>query len=69
MAEREVQSPVSVKGSKVGSGAPLSPGAQSSPSRGSGPTADSIPPQPSHGGASRHSEEPSASMTVVGPED
>ena len=69
MAEREVQSPVSVKGSKVGSGAPLSPGAQSSSSRGSGPTADSIPPQSSHGGTSRHSEEPSGSMEVIAPED
>jgi hypothetical protein len=69
MAEREVQSPVSRKGSKVGSGPPLSPGSRSSPSRGSGPQADSIPPQPSHGGASRHSEEPSGSMEVIGPED
>ena len=69
MAEREVCSPVSIKGSKVGSGQPMSPGARSNPSRGSGPTTDSIPPQSPHGGASRHSEEPSGSMEVIGPED
>jgi hypothetical protein len=68
MAECEVQSPVTRKGSKVGSGQPLSPGARSNPSR--GPVSqDSVPPQSSHGGTPRHSEEPSASMTVVGPED
>ena len=46
MAECEVQSPVTRKGSKVGSGQPLSPGARSNPSR--GPVSqDSVPPQPS----------------------
>jgi hypothetical protein len=67
----DVESPVSRKGSKVGSGQPMSPGARSSPSRGGGPQTDSIPPQPSHGGASRHSEDPlpSATTTVVGPEE
>ena len=69
MVECEVKSSVSRKGSKVGSGPQLSPGARSSPSRGLGPQANSIPPQPSHRGASRHSEEPSASMEVIGPED
>jgi hypothetical protein len=66
MAECEVVSPVTRKGSKVGSGQPLSPGARTNPSR--GPVSqDSVPPQPSR--TSRHSEEPSASMTVVGPEE
>jgi hypothetical protein len=71
MAEREVVSPVTQKGSKVGSGQPLSPGSRSSPSRAGGPQTDSVPPQPSHGGASRHSEDPlpSAATTVVGPEE
>jgi hypothetical protein len=69
MAEQEVCSPVSRKESRIGSNQPTSPGAKSSPSRGSGPQADNIPPQPSHGGASRHSEEPSGSMEVIGPED
>jgi hypothetical protein len=53
MAEREVQSPVSRKGSKVGSNPPLGPGSRSSPSRGSDPQADSVAPQPSHT-TSRH---------------
>lgn len=48
MAEQEVTSPVSRKGSKVGSNQPLSPGAKSNPSR--GPVSeDSVPSQPSHG--------------------
>ena len=68
MAECEVVSPVTRKGSKVGSGQPLSPGARTNPSR--GPVSqDSIPPQPS---TFRHSAEdplPSATTTVVGPED
>ena len=61
MAEREVVSPVTQKGSKVGSNQALSPGARSSLSRGS-VSQDSVPPQPSNG-TPRHSEEPSASMT------
>ena len=71
MAECEVVSPVTRKGSKVGSGQPMSPGARSSPSRSTGPSADSVPPQPSNV-TSRHSEEPplsSATTTVVGPEE
>ena len=67
MAECEVVSPVTRKGSKVGSGQPLSPGARSSPSRGS-VQSDSIPPQPSSS-TSRHPEEPSGSMEVIGPEE
>ena len=59
MAERQVESAVTRKGSKVGSGQPLSPGARSNPSR--GPISqDSIPPQPTHGsggGVKSHSEE------------
>ena len=35
MAEQEVCSPVSRKGSRIGSNQPTSPGAKSSPSRGS----------------------------------
>ena len=68
MAEREIESPVTRKGSKVGSNQPMSPGARSNPSRGGGPQTDSVPPQSSHGGTSRHSEEPAA-VKVVGPED
>jgi len=60
---KEVYSPVSRPGSKVGSSQPKSPGAFSNPSRGRG---DSIPPQPTR--VSRHSgEEPGASVTIVGP--
>jgi hypothetical protein len=50
----EVESPVTRKGSKVGSGQPLGPGSRSGPSRGSDPQADSVPPQASHT-TSRHS--------------
>jgi hypothetical protein len=69
MAEQEVRSPVCRPGSKVGSGQPISPGARSNPSRGSGPQTDFVPPQPSRGGASRHSEPPipTSTKTVVGP--
>ena len=69
MPEREVISPVTRKGSKVGSGQPLSPGARSNPSRAAA-TADSIPTQPSHGRVSLGQEPaPPASLTVTGPED
>ena len=68
MAEQEVVSLLSLgKAAELALVRPLSPGARSSPSRSSGPQVDSIPPQPSHGGASRHSEEPSGSMEVIGP--
>jgi hypothetical protein len=74
MPEKEICSPVSRPGSKVGSGQPMSPGARSSPSRSAGPQIDSIPPQPTHGGGGvrSHAEEPplpAATTTVVGPED
>ena len=49
----EVNSPVSRKGSKVGSNQPMSPGARSDPGRG---RTDSVPAQPTH--TSRHTEEP-----------
>ena len=64
MAECEVQSPVSRKRSKVGSGQPMSPGARSSPSLG---RTDSIPARPSYG-ASRHSAEP-GELKLTGPEE
>jgi hypothetical protein len=60
----EVLSPVSRKGSKVGSNPPLSPGARSDPGRA---TTDRVPAQPSHETTSRHSEEPAASLQVTGP--
>ena len=65
----EVSSPVCRLDSKVGSGQPLSPGSRNSPSRSEGPKFDSVPPQSSHGGASRHSEPPlpSSTTTVIGP--
>ena len=62
--EREVQSPVTRKGSKVGSNQPMSPGARSNPSRG---RTNSIPQQPSHG-ASRHSADP-GELKITGPEE
>lgn len=68
MAECEVKSPVSIKGSKVGSGQPLSPGARSNPGRVGGPRFDSVMPQPSSS-SSRHNELPAASLGIVGPED
>lgn len=71
MPERDVCSPVSRPGSKVGSmsGQPLSPGARSNPSRAAGAQFDSVPPQPTHGGGtvSRHQEPLPATTKVVGP--
>jgi hypothetical protein len=60
----EVESPVTRKGSKVGSGQPLSPGACSNPSRG---RTDSISAPPSNG-ASDHSAEP-GELKITGPEE
>jgi hypothetical protein len=60
----ETESPVTRKGSKVGSGQPLSPGARSNPSRG---RTDSISARPSYG-ASRHSAEP-GEVKIIGPEE
>jgi hypothetical protein len=76
MGETEVCSPISRRGSAVGSGQPLSPGAQSNPSRGDGrrdaaPGASQIkthaepePPRPTRAG-----EPEPAQTTIVGPED
>ena len=69
MAEKEVCSPVSRVGSKVGSGQPMSPGARSNPSRG-----DSVPSQPHNTASPVHSHDegnkgPEGSLTVTGPED
>jgi hypothetical protein len=63
MPEREVCSPVSRPGSKVGSGQPLSPGVRSNPSRG---RSDSLAQQPSHARVSRNAEEP-AELRIHGP--
>jgi hypothetical protein len=63
----EVCSPVSRKGSKVGSNQPLSPGARSNPSILEGPRFDSVPPQPARARVSMGSNEEPASVTVVGP--
>jgi len=66
MGISDVCSPVSRKGSKVGSGQPLSPGARSAP----GNRHDSVPPQPSHHRTSTHQEPPISGSTtkVTGPE-
>jgi hypothetical protein len=69
MPIKDVCSPVSRPGSKVGSGQPMSPGAQSNPSRARA-TADGVPAQPTHGRTASHGEEPQgAQTTVVGPEN
>jgi hypothetical protein len=65
-----VESPVTRKGSKVGSNQPMSPGARSMP--GAGDRRDSVPAQPAPGTVSRGAEpEPPLRETtkVVGPED
>jgi hypothetical protein len=64
---KEVVSPVTRRGSKVGSSQPLSPGARSAP----GERHDSIPPQPIHR-TSTHQEPqpvPASTPVTVGPED
>jgi hypothetical protein len=61
----EVCSPISRRGSAVGSGQPMSPGARSDPGRGDARTAAASElPRPD---ARRKS--PAASAKVVGPED
>lgn len=50
---KEVCSPVSIKGSKVGSGPPMSPSARTNPSRAS---LDSVPEQLRNAPTARHSE-------------
>jgi hypothetical protein len=67
MGEKEVRSSVSVKGSRVGSGPPMSPGSRSNPSRAS---ADSVPKQeaPVEQDA-RRSRKPAAGLAkIIGPE-
>jgi hypothetical protein len=68
MPEKEVCSPVTRRGSKVGSGQPKSPGALSSPNRAGGAQFDSVPAQPSHASVrlSSNAQEP-AEVTIVGP--
>jgi hypothetical protein len=68
MPEKEVYSPVSRRGSKVGSGQPKSPGAFSNPSHAGGARFDSVPPQPTHArvSLSSNAQEP-AEVTIVGP--
>jgi hypothetical protein len=63
MGISEVCSPVQRKGSKVGSGQPLSQGARSSPSKG-----DSVPPQPTCGHVSA-GQEPDPSPPPPQPRD
>jgi hypothetical protein len=69
----EVCSPITRKGSNASGNIPgSSPGARSMPGA-SGGAGDSVPPQPSHGPASRHSAEPEPPLReptkVVGPEN
>jgi hypothetical protein len=66
MPEREVCSPVTRKGSKVGSNQPLSPGARSDPGRVGG-RVGSVPSQPSHARVSLGEEGQGAEVTIVGP--
>jgi hypothetical protein len=69
MPIKDVVSPVTRPGSKVGSNQPMSPGAKSNPSRPDALRPDSVPPQPQHHARSTHSEEgQGAQTTVVGPE-
>ena len=65
---KDVCSPVSRPGSKVGSNQPKSPGGKSSPSRAGDARFDSFPPQPSHArvSLSSNAQEP-AEVTIVGP--
>jgi hypothetical protein len=69
MGISDVCSPVSRKGSKVGSGQPMSPGAKSAPGREDATAAHSVPLQPQHRTAT-HEEQPIPSSTpvTIGPE-
>lgn len=67
MPIKEVQSPVSRPGSKLGSNQPMSPGARSSPSRVRGDTNASPPPQPSTARVSLGNRETPASVEITGP--
>jgi hypothetical protein len=66
--EKEVRSPVSINGSRVGSGAPMSPAARTNPSRAS---AGSAPKQeaPVEQDARRSKEPAPASAKLFGPEE
>ena len=64
MAEREVMSPVTQKGSKVGSGQPMSPGARSNPSLGH---TDTISARPSYGAGGHSTEQRELSAAVSQP--
>jgi hypothetical protein len=57
MPMQEVCSPVTRKGSKVGSGQPMSPGARSDPGRLGGPKFDSVPAQPARGRVSQDQQQ------------
>jgi hypothetical protein len=65
---KDVCSPVSIKGSRVGSGAPTSPGARTNPSRAS---TDSVPgPKQQLEADARRSKKPApASAKLFGPEE
>ena len=72
MGISDVASPVTRKGSKVGSRQPLSPGARSDPSRRDQTEAPSIQPEPQRRDrAVSHQEPPIPGSTpvTVGPED
>jgi hypothetical protein len=72
MGISEVCSHISRKGSKVGSGQPMSPGARSDPSHGDQTEPPTAQPQPERRDrVATHQEEPipSSSPVVTGPED
>jgi hypothetical protein len=73
MGISEVVSPVTRKGSKVGSNQPLSPGARSNPGRVEGPKFDAgVPQSQLRTTRAAHQEEPpippSSTTVTVGPE-
>jgi hypothetical protein len=70
MGISEVVSPVTRRGSKVGSNQPLSPGARSDPGREGDPKFDSVPKQPAHRTATHQKTPiPGSPTTVTGPEE
>jgi len=72
MPIKDVISPVSRKGSKVGSisGQPLSPGARSAPGRGDQTEPPTAQPQPERRDrAAVHQEPPIPSSVTIGPEE
>ena len=66
MPEKEVQSPVSRRGSKVGSGQPLSPGARSNPSRTDAERDPASEPPPQDAAKRSRSKLAGAQTTIVG---